>query len=232
MSNKNLFQLRNLTKSYQKGKNELLALNLDSLEIYESEILSVVGRSGSGKSTLLNLLGGLDKATSGKIIYQDKDLLSYTAYQLSNYRKFQVGMIFQSFNLIHSYSALDNVALALTFGGVARTKRKALAKSLLIQVGLSERMHHKPSELSGGEAQRVAIARALANNPQIILADEPTGNLDSTTSKQIIKLLSALNENHGITIILVTHDQGIAEEISNRYIRLVDGKIAEQKSLR
>ncbi|NJO89757.1 MAG: ABC transporter ATP-binding protein [Chloroflexia bacterium] len=232
MNNNKLFELEKVTKTYQKGEHQVFALDSIELEVNKSEILSIVGRSGSGKSTLLNLLGGLDKATSGKIIYQGKDLLSYTPYQLSNYRKFQVGMIFQSFNLISSYSALDNVVLALTFGGVARTKRKALAQSLLCQVGLSERIHHKPAELSGGEAQRVAIARALANNPQIILADEPTGNLDSTTSEQIIKLLSQLNENHGITVILVTHDQEIAREISNRYIRLVDGKIVEQKSLR
>jgi putative ABC transport system ATP-binding protein len=231
MDNKNLFQLNNLTKAYQKGDNQLLALNLEKLEIYESEILSIVGRSGSGKSTLLNLIGGLDKPTEGNILYQNKNLAAFTQTELANYRKFQIGMIFQSFNLITSYTALDNVIIALTFGGYARAQRKAKAKDLLNMVGLSERIHHKPSELSGGEAQRVAIARALANNPKVILADEPTGNLDTTTSEEIIKLLQQLNEKHGITIVLVTHDQGIAEKISNRYIRLVDGRIVELKSL-
>ena len=232
MGNKSLFQLNNLTKAYQKGENKLLALNLESLEIYESEILSIVGRSGSGKSTLLNLLGGLDKPTSGDIIYQNKNLATYSQSELANYRKFQIGMVFQSFNLINSYTAIDNVILALTFGGIAKTKRKSQAASLLHQVGLSERTNHKPSELSGGEAQRVAIARALANNPKVILADEPTGNLDSTTSNEIISLLHKLNQDQGITIVLVTHDQGIAKEISHRCIRLVDGKIVEQKGLR
>ncbi len=231
MDNKNLFQLNNLTKAYQKGDNQLLALNMEGLEIYESEILSIVGRSGSGKSTLLNLIGGLDKPTEGNILYQNKNLATFTQTELANYRKFQIGMIFQSFNLITSYTALDNVTIALTFGGYARAQRKAKAKDLLNMVGLSERIHHKPSELSGGEAQRVAIARALANNPKVILADEPTGNLDTTTSEEIITLLQQLNEKHGITIVLVTHDQGIAEKISNRYIRLVDGRIVELKSL-
>ena len=232
MDNHCLLQLENVSKTYQKGENKLVALNSFNFQIFKSEILSVIGRSGSGKSTLLNLLGGLDQPTEGEILFDSKNLARFTHKELAKYRKFSVGMIFQSFNLVKAYSALENVILALTFGGIARKRRRERAEYLLNQVGLSERLHHKPSELSGGEAQRVAIARAMANNPSIILADEPTGNLDSITSKEIIEILRKLNKDHGITVILVTHDQEIAEEISHRYIRLMDGKIVEQNNLR
>jgi len=231
LENNCLIELKNVSKFYKKGENKLLALDSFNFCIYESEILSVIGRSGSGKSTLLNLIGGLDKPTNGKILYDGKNISEFDQKELASYRKLCVGMIFQSFNLINTYSALDNVILALTFGGVSKNERKEKAKYLLDQVGLSKRFYHKPSELSGGEAQRVGIARAMANNPHMILADEPTGNLDSTTSNEIIEILHSLNKNHGITIILVTHDQEIAENVSHRYIRLMDGRIVEQKNL-
>jgi putative ABC transport system ATP-binding protein len=227
-----LLHLENVTRTYQKGKNIVHALDSFTEIIYKSEFVSIVGRSGSGKSTVLNLLGGLDKPTSGKILFEGKDLAKFNQKQLSGYRKFQVGMIFQSFNLIQSFTALENVSLALTFGGLARSERKKTASHLLEQLGLADRLNHKPDELSGGEAQRVAIARALANKPEIILADEPTGNLDSITSGEILQLLKQLNENKQITIILVTHDQEMAENISHRLIRLVDGKIHEQINYR
>lgn len=232
MDKESLLQLKNVSKVYQKGRNNLQALKSFNFSINQNEILSIVGRSGSGKSTLLNLLGGLDRPTDGQILYQGKDLADFSQKELASYRKFQVGMIFQSFNLINSFSALNNIVLALTFGGIAKRRRKVKAMQLLEQVGLVDRCHHKPMELSGGEAQRVAIARALANNPQIILADEPTGNLDSTTSDEIMALLQKLNKNQNITVILVTHAQEIAEKISNRYIRLMDGEIVEQINLR
>ena len=227
MINNILLQLEDVSRIYHKGEHTLFALDSLTTEIRKSEILSIVGRSGSGKSTLLNLIGGLDKPTTGKLIYMGKDLAKYSQKELSLYRKFRVGMIFQSFNLIPSYNALENVSLALTFGGVARSERRAIATELLSQVGLKDRILHKPSELSGGEAQRVAIARALANKPEIILADEPSGNLDSTSSDEIIHILKELNKYQGITILMVTHDQQMAESISHRFIRLVDGKIVE-----
>jgi len=220
----------NVTRTYQKGENFVYALNSFTQEIYKSEFISIVGRSGSGKSTLLNILGGLDKPSSGKILFNGNNLAKFNHKQLANYRKFQVGMIFQSFSLIQSFTALENVVLALTFGGLARSERKKTASNLLEQLGLANRLNHKPSELSGGETQRVAIARALANKPEIILADEPTGNLDSITSQEIIDLLVKLNKDKGITIVLVTHDQEVAETISHRMIKLVDGKNVEQKT--
>jgi len=226
-----LIKLENITRTYKKGENVVYALDGINEEIYKSEFISIIGRSGSGKSTLLNLLGGLDQPSSGKMFFKDKNLAEFNHKQLANYRKFQVGMIFQSFNLIQSFSALENVKLALTFGGMAREERKKTAARLLGQLGLENRLNHKPDELSGGEAQRVAIARALANKPEIILADEPTGNLDSITSGEIIDLLTQLNKNQGITIILVTHDQDIATTKSDRVIRLVDGKTVDNKTL-
>lgn len=195
--------------------------------MHEGEFFSIVGKSGSGKSTLLNLIGGLDRATSGSIIFDGKELHKMSRTEMANHRRFSVGMIFQSFNLIQSRNAIENVELALTFGGVQRRKRREIAETLLRNVGLGERLTHRPDELSGGETQRVAVARALANNPKVLLADEPTGNLDSETSNDIISLLQDLNKNHGLSIIMVTHDLETAEKVSDRIIRLKDGKIVE-----
>jgi len=220
-----MLRISNLSKTYKKGNIPIPALREVSLEVNQGEFLSIVGRSGSGKSTLLNLIGGLDTATSGKILFKEKDLTQMKRSELAQHRRFSVGMVFQSFNLIPYRSALGNVALALILGGISRNKRKSIAEKLLSQVGLEHRLHHKPSELSGGEAQRVAIARALANNPAVLLADEPTGNLDSLTSEEIVSLIQNLNRDHGLTVLMVTHEQEIAKSVSHREIHLFDGKI-------
>jgi putative ABC transport system ATP-binding protein len=222
----NLIQVNSLTKTYQKGPVEIRALKDVSLEVKAGELVSIVGRSGSGKSTLLNLLGGLDTPTSGAIKFRDEDLAAASRKKLAVHRRSTVGMIFQSFNLIPSRTAAENLTLALAFGLVPRRERRKRAEELLTRVGLSERMDHKPGELSGGESQRVAIARALANRPEVMLADEPTGNLDSVTSEEIINLLLEFNRE-GQTLILVTHDEALAERVSNRVIRLLDGRVVE-----
>jgi putative ABC transport system ATP-binding protein len=222
-----IISTRALSKIYEKGKIEVPALQNVTFEISAGQFLGIVGKSGSGKSTLLNLIGGLDRPTSGNIFFNGKDLAVMNRYELALHRRYSVGMIFQSFNLVPTLSALDNVILPLIFCGVNGKTRKSRGKELLDQVGLGERIHHFPGELSGGEAQRVAIARALANEPRVILADEPTGNLDSQTSEEIINLLVDLNKKNGLTILMVTHDQETADEISDKVIRLKDGRIIE-----
>ncbi len=216
-----------LGRAYKKGQIFIPALQDVSFSMEAGDFFSVVGKSGSGKSTLLNLIGGIDKASTGRIIFNGKELQCMTRFEMALHRRYGVGMIFQSFNLIPSRNALENVELALTFGGEARNKRRKYATEILGQLGLGHRLTHRPDELSGGEAQRVAIARALANHPKVLLADEPTGNLDSETSLEIISLLQDLNKNKGLSIILVTHDQETAEKVSDRIIRLKDGKIIE-----
>ena len=220
-----ILNISNLSKIYQKGKVEIPALRDIYCDIGQGTYLSIVGKSGSGKSTLLNLVGGLDRPTSGQIMVQGEDLGSMSRYEIALYRRFTVGMIFQSFNLIPHRTALENIILPLVFAGIPRRKRKPRAKKLLEQVGLAERINHLPSELSGGEAQRVAIARALANEPQMILADEPTGNLDSSTSAEIVDLLVSLNKDKGLTILMVTHDRETAEAVSDSIITLKEGSI-------
>ncbi len=215
----------NLAKHYRKGKIHVPALNNINIAIEKGEYVSIIGKSGSGKSTLLNLIGGLDTPTAGDLKVQDKALQSLSRRELANHRRYTVGMVFQSFNLIPSRTALENVVLALIFGGVPRKDRKRKAGELLAMVGLQDRITHKPNELSGGEAQRVAIARALANDPEIILADEPTGNLDSSTSVEIIDILLKLNKQKEKTVIVVTHDEEVAEKVSDRLIRLRDGMV-------
>ena len=224
-----LIRTTHLHKTYRKGSGEIHALQGISLDIQEGEFVSIVGRSGSGKSTLLNLIGGLDTATSGRIFIQDKDVTRMKRSELAMHRRNTVGMVFQSFNLIPSRTALENVTLALTFGGVSRRKRKTKATDILSTLGLKERLNHTPGELSGGEAQRVAIARALANQPCILLADEPTGNLDSGTSEEIIQLLQQLNQEKNLTILMVTHSEEMVKSVSHRIVKLLDGKIVEQK---
>jgi putative ABC transport system ATP-binding protein len=226
-----ILQTIDLVKTYHKGDMAINAVDKVSFEVNKGEIVSIVGRSGSGKSTLLNLIGGLDTASQGQIIFNGKKISDWTRNELSYHRRFNVGMIFQSFNLIFTRSALENVVLALIFGDSPKSERKSRARELLESVGLSKRLYHKPDELSGGETQRVAIARALANNPEIILADEPTGNLDSVTAKEIIDLLVNLNKQNGKTIFLVTHDRETAESISDRMIYLLDGKIIENNKI-
>lgn len=227
-----ILEISGLVKSYFKGDIAINAVDGISFKVNKGDIVSIVGRSGSGKSTLLNLIGGLDTASAGQIIYDGKKISDWTRNELAAHRRFHVGMIFQSFNMIFTRNALDNVILALVFGGCPKSQRKDRAKDLLKSVGLSERIYHKPDELSGGETQRVAIARALANEPEIILADEPTGNLDSVTANEIMDLLVRLNREQGKTILLVTHDQDTAEKISDRMIYLLDGKIVKDKKIK
>jgi putative ABC transport system ATP-binding protein len=220
-----ILAINNLSKIYQKGTVEIPAVRDVSFELPDGSYLSIVGKSGSGKSTLLNLVGGLDRPTTGTIQFNGKDLGKMSRYQLALHRRLGVGMIFQSFNLLPRRTAIENIILPLTFAGIPRKKRKPRAKELLEQVGLGGRINHFPSELSGGEAQRVAIARALANEPQMILADEPTGNLDSSTAGEIIDLLVSLNKDKGLTILMVTHDKETAEAVSDSLITLKDGSI-------
>lgn len=226
-----ILKVSQLSKVYQKGHAEIRALRGVSFQVSPGEFVSLVGRSGSGKSTLLNLIGGLDSATSGSIIFKDKDLARMSRSELALHRRFSVGMVFQAFNLIPHRSALENVTLALTFGGVPRSERTERAQVLLTSVGLQARIHHKPGELSGGEAQRVAIARAMANNPEALLLDEPTGNLDTATSQEIIGLIRELNRDRGLTVLMVTHEQDIAKAVSTSIIHLQDGQIADHKDL-
>jgi len=224
-----LLSVKELFRYYQKGDQQITAVDSISFDLEEGEFLSVVGRSGSGKSTLLNLLGGLDTATSGEIVFNGTNIARYKRQELALHRRYNVGMIFQSFNLINTRNALENVVLALIFGELPKKERLLRGEELLRSVGLEDRMKHRPSELSGGEAQRVAIARALANNPKILLADEPSGNLDSQTSGEIMELLMDLNKHQGLTIIMVTHDIAMADKVSDRVIRLLDGKIVEER---
>jgi putative ABC transport system ATP-binding protein len=220
-----ILKVEGLTLIYQKSKVDIPALNDVSFEVPQGSYLSIAGKSGSGKSTLLNLVWGLDRPTSGTIHFNGQELGKMNRYQLALHRRYAVGMIFQSFNLIPNQTALENIMLPMVFAGVPRKNRKERARILLEQVGLGGRMNHLPSELSGGEAQRVAIARAMANEPGMILADEPTGNLDSSTSAEIIDLLVTLNRERGLTILMVTHDRETAEAISDRIITLKDGGI-------
>jgi putative ABC transport system ATP-binding protein len=227
-----ILEISHLSKVYSKGEVRIPALRDVSFDVNQGEFVSIVGRSGSGKSTLLNLIGGLDTATSGCVLFKGTDLTRMNRSDLARHRRFSVGMVFQSFNLISHRSALENVSLALSFGGVPRADRKEKATQLLSGVGLSHRLEHKPAELSGGEAQRVAIARALANNPTVLLMDEPTGNLDSATSEEIIGLIRQLNQDQRLTVLMVTHEQDIAEVVSHKVIHLMDGRVTRQSSIK
>ena len=224
-------ETQDLAKHYTMGQALVRALDGVTLQIARGEFVGLLGTSGSGKSTLLNLIAGLDHPTSGTVKVFDRSLASLSRAELSLHRRKNVGMIFQSFNLIPTMTAAENVALAMMFAGVPRAERDRRARELLEQVGLGGRQRHRPSELSGGEQQRVSIARALANDPEILLADEPTGNLDSKTAQEILALLQALNDSGKRTVILVTHDASIASRCAQRTITLLDGRIvAESRS--
>jgi putative ABC transport system ATP-binding protein len=226
-----VLQIKNISRVYHKKTVEVSALQGITFDVPQGCFVSIVGRSGSGKSTLLNLIGGLDTATAGEIWCGGRNLSALSRNELAEHRRHRVGMVFQSFNLIPSRTAQENVELALAFGNVRKKERKDRAADLLTRLGLGERLDHKPGELSGGESQRVAIARALANKPDILLADEPTGNLDSRTSEEILELIKQLNAD-GITILMVTHDAVSAESVSDRMIRLLDGRVEDDKILR
>jgi len=220
-----VLETRDLKKHYQMGATTVRALDGVSLTVQEGEFLGLLGTSGSGKSTLLNLIAGLDRATDGSLRIFDQDLSRMSSMELSLHRRRNVGIIFQSFNLVSSMSAAENVALAMMFAGVPRPEREAQAAQLLESMGLGGRQRHRPRELSGGEQQRVAIARALSNKPHLLLADEPTGNLDSRTSAEIMSLLKELNERDGKTIIMVTHDPSLAKQYAHRTVTMLDGAI-------
>src|SRR5881227_2603203 len=223
-----LIETREITRIYQMGTNQVTALDRVSMSADEGEFVAIHGTSGSGKSTLLNLLGGLDRPTSGDILFDGKPLGPLTKKQMARYRRHSVGMIFQNFNLIPTMTAAENVRLALAFGGVRGGERRQQAETLLARVGLAERMAHRPAELSGGEQQRVAIARALANRPRVLLADEPTGNLDSTRAQELLALLRTMVERDRLTVLMVTHDRDLVARFADRTIHMKDGKVVER----
>lgn len=219
-----IVRCKDVLKEYMMGTQIVRALNGVTLDIVRGEYLSIMGPSGSGKSTLFNMIGGLDKPTSGSVFINDVDMAQLDAQELAFLRCRTIGYIFQTFNLIPVMTALENVMLPMIFGGLSTDEAIDRGIELLNLVGLGERLHHKPSELSGGQQQRVAIARALANSPQIILADEPTGNLDLRTGKEIIELLRQLNKEQGVTIISATHDLKMVD-VSDRIVWIRDGRI-------
>jgi putative ABC transport system ATP-binding protein len=224
-----LIEIENIFKIYEVGSEKVGALQGVSIKIDENEYLAIMGPSGSGKSTLMNILGCLDTPTSGKYLFDTSMVSEMNDDQLAEIRNREIGFVFQTFNLLPRATALHNVELPLIYNGTPASKRKKLAQESLEMVGLKDRMHHRPNELSGGQRQRVAIARALVNKPKIILADEPTGNLDTRTGEEIMEIFEDLHEK-GNTIILVTHEEYIAEH-TNRIVRLRDGKIERDESL-
>lgn len=220
-----LVEIRDICKVYNPGENEVRALDHVSLTIHENEFVAIIGQSGSGKSTLMNMLGCLDVPTSGNYFLHGQDVSHMSDNELSDVRNKEIGFIFQGFNLIAGLTALENVELPLIYRGVGKRERMRLADTALNKVGLEKRKSHKPSEMSGGQQQRVAIARAIAQAPPIILADEPTGNLDSNSSREIMDILKTLHEE-GRTVILITHDNDIAAK-AKRIIKIMDGKIVQ-----
>ena len=220
-----LIQIKNIHKIYNPGENEVRALDGVDLEIGYGEFVGIIGHSGSGKSTLMNMLGCLDVPTSGTYILNGQDVSGLTDNELSDIRNREIGFIFQGFNLIAGLTAIENVELPLIYRGIGRKERLRLSRIALEKVGLKARMDHKPSEMSGGQQQRVAIARAIAQAPPVILADEPTGNLDSGSTKEIMEILKELHAE-GRTVILITHDNEIAAR-ARRIIRIMDGKIVD-----
>src|SRR5690349_21355920 len=222
-----LIETREVSRVYQMGTNQVTALDCVSMGANEGEFVAIQGTSGSGKSTLLNLLGGLDRPTSGDVFFDAQPLGPLTKKQMARYRRFSVGMIFQNFNLIPTMTASENVKLALAFGGMRGVERRDRASSLLERVGLTGRVDHRPAEMSGGEQQRVAIARALANHPRVLLADEPTGNLDSTRARELLTLLREMVDRDRLAVLLVTHDHELASSYADRIIMMKDGRIQE-----
>ena len=223
-----MVELKDVAKQYQMGETEVQALRGLDLSVSPGEFVAIVGPSGSGKSTLMHIIGALDIPDQGQVVLDERDISDYEENELAELRGNKVGFVFQTFNLIHTLSSLDNVALPLTFQGVRREEREDRAAELLEMVGLGDRLRHKPAELSGGEQQRVSIARALVNDPEILLADEPTGNLDSETGREIMELLSGLNSDRGMTIVVVTHNPRDAE-YAERTVKMFDGRIENGK---
>ena len=226
---KAIVEVINLKKTYMLGKVPVQALNGVNLKVNEGDFLAILGPSGSGKSTLLHLIGALDRQTEGKVLIEGVDISTLDDGQLADLRR-KIGFVFQYFNLIPRLTARENVELPLAINGLGRSERRKKAEKLLEIVGLKNRMNHKPTELSGGEQQRVAIARALANDPKLLLMDEPTGNLDSKTGEEIARLVKRLNEEENITIILVTHDESMTR-VANRIAHIRDGLIIREEEM-
>jgi len=222
-----IIRLENVSKNYVIGKVVIPALKNINLFINKNEYVALMGPSGSGKSTLMNILGCLDTLSTGRYMLNNQDVSNMTDNALANIRNKEIGFVFQTFNLMPRMSALENVALPLVYAGKKKSEREAIAERLLQSVGLTDRMHHKPNELSGGQKQRVAIARALSNTPSIILADEPTGNLDSRTSEEIMEIFGKIHEQ-GNTVILVTHEEDISL-YAHRIVRLKDGVVSDDR---
>ena len=221
-----VIQARNVYKIFRLGKEKVRALNGVSVDIYKGEFVAIVGASGSGKSTLLNMLAGLDKPTKGEIIVTGKHIEKLDEAGLVRFRREHVGFIFQSYNLLPAYNSIENVSLPLSFRGVDRAVREKMAVETLKMVGLEKYMHHHPTEMSGGQQQRVGIARALVLHPEIIFADEPTGNLDSHTTEDVLHLMQRLVREEKLTLVMVTHDNHLAS-YADRIIRISDGKVVE-----
>ena len=219
----------NVCRHYKMGETVIRAVDGISLDVGTSEFLALLGSSGSGKSSLLNLIAGLDRPTSGTVVVQDRDLARLSREELAKYRLHIVGMVFQSFNLIPSMTVIENVELPLRFAEAERGRRDSLAREALERVGLGKRLDHRPGELSGGEQQRTALARALINRPKLLLADEPTGNLDSHTGTEIMDLIREFNESLGMTVVMVTHERALAERYVQRLIFLADGKLVDDQ---
>ena len=218
----------NLCRHYRMGETLIRAVDGVSLRVRGGEFVALLGSSVSGKSSLLNLIAGLDRPTSGSVVVEDRDLAKLSREELAKYRLRVVGMVFQSFNLIASMTLAENVELPLRFAEIERHERQRLAGEALARVGLGARLHHRPSELSGGEQQRAALARALINRPQLLLADEPTGNLDSHTGTEIMEMVRGFNRDLGMTVVMVTHERALAERYAQRMIFLADGKLVDE----
>jgi putative ABC transport system ATP-binding protein len=221
----------NVCRYYSMGESTIRAVDGISLTIERGEFVALLGQSGSGKSTLLNLLAGLDRATSGSVLVQGRDLAKMSSEDLAWYRRNDVGMVFQAFHLIPAMTITENVELPMRFAEVERTERAQRVRESLERVGLGKRLDHRPSQLSGGEQQRVSLARALANRPALLLADEPTGNLDSRTGEDILNLIRDLSLSLGMTVVMVTHERALAERFAQRLIFLGDGKLLSQETL-
>jgi len=230
LNNSIAIRIENLCRHYSMGEALIRAVDGISVQIASGEFVALLGTSGSGKSSLLNLIAGLDHPTSGTVVVEKHDLAKLSREELAKYRLHTVGMVFQSFNLIPSMTLLENVELPLRFAEVDRGKREGLVKQALDRVGLSARLRHRPTELSGGEQQRASLARALINQPRFLLADEPTGNLDSQTGTEIMNFIREFNETLGMTIIMVTHERALAERYAGRMIFLADGKLVGDQS--